>query len=91
MPTSNSKGLFKCPVCHRLHPFNQGDELSEVNCTDNSISEIRQIKGRLNDDALTVNNWNQVRFDTRVTDYTQNLELIDIGRHNSHPKNVKNW
>jgi hypothetical protein len=82
---------FKCPVCNRLHGYNkQHDNLSEVTCPDNESSSIRKINGHERTDLLSDRQWNMNKYSTRVSDYTNNLE-IDAVFHKPHPKNVRNW
>jgi len=82
--------LFKCPLCKRLHQCQDGENPNEVGCPDNATSEIRD-NVRDNPNRYTMNEWNMNKFDIKVRDYTNDVEFVGVGRHNSHPKKVKNW
>lgn len=83
---------FKCPVCHRLHAINpQAEGLDEVCCTDNETSKLKLIKGRENKNLLTNSAWNFNRADTKVSDFTNNLQLQNVRINRPHPKKLINW
>jgi len=83
--------LYKCPVCHRLHPIDEFESLDEKTCTDNVTSEKRLFRGIENENRFTQNNWNFNRFDTKKEGYSNDAPLVGISVHNPHPRNVKNW
>ena len=82
--------LFECPLCGRLHQCQNNETPKEVGCPDNATSEIKS-NVRENPNRFTQNEWNTDKYNTKVDDYTNNVEFVGVGRHNPKPRNIKNW
>lgn len=82
--------LIKCPVCGRMHPVSNGDDLREVECTDNASSEVREVVTDNAENIYTGNVSQANPFSVKQNKYA-NLPLEDVEIHNPNPRNVRNW